>query len=278
MSFPPLVAGERSTTKTVDTKNYGLFMSVVLHFSILFTAIFFWHSSSPDSNYNVQSNTGVMQARLVFTPSRLPTIEDDGASDKPKESERLPDTSTINKSDPVKDKVVRASDRFDDALALAEIAVLKIKSVELQRTALEPATAEPEVVEPIPAKKIRLPQLEKPIEARRNVDAPLIRKKSVKQDDAFSIDPLLAYQQKIGMTLQRNLRLSEYEKIGRCVLQMELSRDGMVLDTAYVSGSKTLCGEAKKAAIRVGKMPMPADDALYGELTTLYVTVIGTGL
>jgi colicin import membrane protein len=277
MSFPHMVAGERSATKKPETKSHGFFISIFLHLALLLSAVIFGAQSTSNEDYSMQSSISVMQARLVFTPSQLPVIEDEGTGEAEKQSERLPNKSNESKKKSVKENVSRASDRFDDALALAEMAVSKTNSVELQRTALESTPIKPDVIKPFSEKKIRPPPVETPIEKPLDVDVPPMREKTVKRDDVIAIDPLLAYQQKIGLTLQRNLRLSEYEKIGRCVLKMELSRDGMVLNTAYVSGSKNLCGEAERAAIRVGRMPMPADDALYAELTKLYVTVTGTG-
>jgi hypothetical protein len=278
MSNLPPVTRERSTIKAPDTTRCGFIMSALLHLIILFSAVFFHEQPASDNVYSAQSHVNVMQARLVFAPVRLPVIEGNRAGDTPTDEGELPYASKINNTRPVKEKVGRASDQFDDALALAEIAVLTVNSAELQRTVLEPTTIEPDMSEPVIAKKTSPSQLETFIETPLDISVPLVEDDNVKRGDVLAVDPLLAYQQQIGLTLQRNLRLSKYEKIGRCVLLMELSRDGMVLKTSYVSGSKNLCGEAERAAIRVGRMPMPADDTLYAELTKLYVTVTGTGL
>lgn len=87
------------------------------------------------------------------------------------------------------------------------------------------------------------------------------------------IDPLIVYQRKIAKTLQGAMRLDENMKGDECVIEINLSRDGMVLSIDIIKGDNSLCDEASRATIRAGKLPMPSDKSLYAYLHSLQIRI-----
>jgi hypothetical protein len=90
------------------------------------------------------------------------------------------------------------------------------------------------------------------------------------------LDPeqLLVYQRKIAGIIQSYLRITEDMVGGYCVMDMQITRDGLILNINTVSGEPSLCIEAESTSFRIGKLPMPSDDALYLELKKIRVTIL----
>jgi hypothetical protein len=87
-------------------------------------------------------------------------------------------------------------------------------------------------------------------------------------------EQLLVYQRKIAGIIQSYLRITEDMVGGYCVMDMQITRDGLILNINTVSGEPSLCIEAKNTSFRIGKLPMPSDDALYLELKKIRVTIL----
>lgn len=105
-------------------------------------------------------------------------------------------------------------------------------------------------------------------------DMPQAAQDEPKDDGELSFEPLLMYQLKIASTLQSNLRMRQELEGTRCLLQLSLSRDGMVLSRRHVGGSDLLCKEALLSVERSGNLPMPADTSLYAHLKDLQIEVV----
>jgi hypothetical protein len=109
----------------------------------------------------------------------------------------------------------------------------------------------------------------------QNITSPVTRAKVVVDDDLLVMDPLLVYQQLIADALQRHIKNRPRLQRKICVLGMDISRDGLVINSFYVSGDQSLCSEGERAAIRAGKLPVPEDDDIYKHLNQLQITLVG---
>jgi hypothetical protein len=104
---------------------------------------------------------------------------------------------------------------------------------------------------------------------------PLARVEPVEDDGLLIMDPLVVYQQLIADALQRHIKNRPRLQRKVCVLGMDISRDGLVINSFYVSGDPSLCSEGERAAIRAGKLPVPEDDDIYKHLNQLQITLVG---
>lgn len=263
--------------------SHALVLSVFLHVSLFAIAAYQGYQLTSEAPPPAQPVT--IEATLFQAPrTLLPYVEAKvPAKTKSKESPPTPETS---RSEPEKKKPTMKtakisepkSNSFDELLEKASQAVSEGADLDLEETIIDKANS------------VALPQdsfVQTVIDENESFDnlmlddlsemMPEKAQVSVSQESVLAIDPIVAYKQKIGMLLQRNLRLPSKHKSGSCVLSMELSRDGLVLNTAYISGSRKVCAEAERAAIRVGKLPMPDDNDLYNELNELQISVVGAG-
>ena len=87
------------------------------------------------------------------------------------------------------------------------------------------------------------------------------------------IDPVFLYQNKISKQIKKYLRIPPSLNESTCVLRLNLARDGMVVNMEFVSGSRDLCAQGERAAIRVGRMPVPIDNEVYEELKHIEITI-----
>jgi hypothetical protein len=92
-------------------------------------------------------------------------------------------------------------------------------------------------------------------------------------EEGSYVDPMVLYKRKIAKKLQKAMRVSKGLYGKKCIINITLSKDGLVLSTDVIRGSISLCREAEKATLRVGKLPMPDDVSLYTHLSVLQITI-----
>jgi len=87
------------------------------------------------------------------------------------------------------------------------------------------------------------------------------------------MDPVFLYQNKISQEIKRYLRIPPSMIDDECVLRLDLSRDGMVVGTEFISGSEALCEQGKRASFRAGRLPVPLDNDVFEELKMIEITL-----
>jgi hypothetical protein len=269
--------GERFSVSKRRTHPFFL-SSFVLHAGILLSSVAWAYLSHIDINVETKkSPTPTIEASLWQAPVEKPSPPvsfesvvkkvPEGSKSSQKEQ---PPTEEFMPAEDARSRKLLARAKFDDLLAGTEGKIIE------DMVPLRPSDIS-DIQEKWKHESVEL--IEEPgpdLNGKTLLQQPIEEKTvkhDVKSEEDWSFDPLLVYQKKIADMLFSYLRYDN-KKSTACVLGLRLTRDGLVLESYWVSGDKELCQAGKKAARRAGKLPMPAEPGLYKYLNHLEITLI----
>ncbi|MAE20455.1 hypothetical protein CMK12_16295 [Candidatus Poribacteria bacterium] len=286
--LPPLSAPAEDRTQIRDRNGsawrQAVFVSVLFHI-VLFVVLSM--SGTTDDAHTTSDNAPVFKTinATLYSPPKTVTIPLGSLTDKkspetPKvENKPVPDAENGHSE---KNEKKVASERFQKLISEAMTAISDAEKTELKPTNIED-------FDEVEFKPDRLNEyvdsgddLGEQVRDEDNPDEVVTESDAVSDNDVVEeetvglfLDPLLVYQQRIAEKLYSYLRLKRGVRYGECKLGVNLSRDGLVMHSYHISGSKNLCNEAAKAALRAKRLPMPKDPELYTHLNKLQITLMG---
>ncbi len=262
--------------KKIKKNAAAIIGSIGLH--VVFLAVLFFHSTNEvDNTPQPTEKIKIMKASLWTPPPinvPIPKSQAQPVVELPK-IKKVSSAPSASSHHHVSKRVEKGAkyqrnDDFDKYLANVERAVETNELKELKTSELD------DMLKSLPERELVVFEQESPAITKSTLNdyERVIEPVVERYQEELVMDPLLVYQQKIALNLQKNLRISPRIQGKQCVLGMELTRDGLVLHSYHAEGDAELCKEAQVAAERVGKFPMPKDDKIYAYLNKLKVTVI----